>query len=314
MNKHSRIAFGDSEILALRGQKNPVIKERPYSFLVEEERTSAGLVEDVATIFLTNSECPFKCLMCDLWKNTTDISVDDGDIATQIKFAINQMPRTDHVKLYNSGNFFDLKAIPANDYSEIARLLSGFKSVTIECHPKLISSRCLDFNRMLDPQLEVAIGLETIHPEILPLLNKQMDLIDFRSSVQFLKGNGIKSRAFILLRTPYMTEEEGVKWAKRSLDFAFECGVDCCAIIPTRSGNGVLEKLENKGLFQEPIIQSLEEVIDYGVGLKMGRVFADLWDLERFSTCGKCIQERKKRLTEINLHQINLPKIECSCS
>ena len=66
--------------------------------------------------------------MCDLWKNTTDTSVDEGDIPTQIKYALDQLPKADHVKLYNSGNFFDRKAIPENDYAEIAQLLSGFKT------------------------------------------------------------------------------------------------------------------------------------------------------------------------------------------
>lgn len=313
MNKVSKIKFDDSEILALRGHKNPLKKDRPYAFLVEKERTSAGIIEDVATIFLSNSECPFRCLMCDLWKNTTERSVDEGDIPTQIRWALDQLPKADHIKLYNSGNFFDLKAIPKNDYPEIAQLLSRYKSITIECHPKLINNQCLDLDNILDPQLEVAIGLETVHPEILPLLNKQMVLDDFKGSVEFLNENGVKSRAFILLKTPYMTEEEGVEWAKRSLDFAFECGVDCCAVIPTRSGNGVLDNLLHRGLFYEPTIQSLEEVLDYGIGLRKGRVFADLWDLERFSKCDKCIEKRKQRMHEINLNQYSAPQVPCTC-
>ena len=172
MNSTERIKFDDKGILALRSLKNPVTPDRPYAYLVEKERSSSGLVDDVATIFLTNSECPFRCLMCDLWKNTTDKQMEEGDIPGQIKWALDRLPSVDHVKLYNSGNFFDLKAIPENDYPEIAQLLSGFKSVTIECHPKLINDRCLDFDKMLDPELEVAIGLETVHPDILPLLNK----------------------------------------------------------------------------------------------------------------------------------------------
>jgi asparagine synthetase B (glutamine-hydrolysing) len=39
--------------------------------LVEKESTVSGQVEDRAAIFLTNRECSFHCLMCDLWKNTT---------------------------------------------------------------------------------------------------------------------------------------------------------------------------------------------------------------------------------------------------
>ena len=79
---------------------------RPYAFLVEPERTRAGTIEDTAVIFLTNRECPFRCLMCDLWKNTTDERVPDGAIADQVEHALAHLPPACHVKLYNAGNFF----------------------------------------------------------------------------------------------------------------------------------------------------------------------------------------------------------------
>ena len=314
MNNTSKPIFDDRRIISLRGVKNPVDPGRPYAFLVEKERAVSGRIDDVITVFLTNSECPFKCMMCDLWKNTTDSPVRKGEIPEQIRWALEQLPKSNQIKLYNSGNFFDKKAIPPEDYKAITQLLSGFNSVTIECHPSLIDQRCLDFAHMLEGDLEVAIGLETVHPEILPLLNKKMEPRDFERSVTFLSDNGIRTRAFILLKTPFMSEEEGVIWAKKSLDFAFECGVECCSIIPTRAGNGTLDHLMGNGLFKEPLVSSLEEVMEYAIGLKAGRVFADLWDLERFSTCDKCIDQRKQRLNEMNLLQRVLPGIDCICS
>ena len=111
-----------------------------------------------------------------------------------------------------------------------------------------------------------------------------------------------------------MSEVEGIEWAKRSIDFAFNCGVECCAIIPTRAGNGAMENLEQKGFFQSPRISSIEEVLDYGINLKKGRVFADLWDLEQFSICDSCLDARKKRLNKQNMHQIVTPGIKCQCT
>ncbi len=43
---------------------------RPYAFLSEDERSREGAIVPVNTIFLTNRECPWHCVMCDLWKNT----------------------------------------------------------------------------------------------------------------------------------------------------------------------------------------------------------------------------------------------------
>ncbi|NIV69861.1 MAG: hypothetical protein GWN41_06955 [Phycisphaerae bacterium] len=146
----------------------------------------------------------------------------------------------------------------------------------IECHPRLIDERCLYFRDLLQPQLQVALGLETAHPDVLKKLNKRMTLEDFTCATQYLTQNDILVRAFILLKPPFLNESEGVMWAKRSIDFAFDAGTECCVIIPTRAGNGALDGLLQLGLFSPPRIESLEEVLEYGISLQQGRTFADL--------------------------------------
>src|SRR5439155_1611696 len=162
-------------------------------FLVEPEHTRDGTIEDTAVIFLTNRECPFRCLMCDLWKNTTDRRVADGAIAGEIAYALARVPPARHVELYNAGNFFDVRAIP------------------------------------------------------------------------------------------------------------------------TRAGNGALEEFQRQGQFTPPRFESLEEVLDYGLGLRRGRVFADLWDAARFYSCERCGPARAARLHAMNLTQRPAPPIACSC-
>jgi len=166
---------------------------------------------------------------------------------------------------------------------------------------------------MLEGRLQVAIGLETVHPEVLPALNKGMKLEDFKRSVEYLGTHGISIRAFILLRPPFLSEAEGLEWACRSIDFAFACGVDICSLIPVRSGNGALDLLAADGYFSEPSIRSLERVLEYGLSLGKGLVFADLWDLERFSGCSRCFSSRKDRLNRMNLTQEPVKPVSCSC-
>lgn len=309
-------SISDREILQQRGAKNTVNPEQPYAYLVEPEKAANGLVVDVATVFLTNRECPFHCLMCDLWKNTTDFTVEPGAILRQIDFALDRLPSAQHIKLYNSGNFFDRKAIPKADYRAIAKRIQAFDHVVIENHPRLCGDDCLRFRDMLgDTTLEIAMGLETIHPQILPALNKQMTLVDYTSAVNFLRGEGIAVRSFILLGLPFVTPADGLTWALRSIEFAFEVGVTCCAVIPTRVGNGTLERLAAQEQFREPKLASLEEVMQAGLELAngRGRVFVDLWDLQRFSTCDSCLDARRERLHRMNLEQQSLPTITCSC-
>jgi hypothetical protein len=251
--------------------------------------------------------------MCDLWKNTTDSPVAKGMVPRQIEWALEHLHRASHIKLYNSGSFFDHGAIPEADHREIARIISGFSSVVVESHPNFINDKCLHFRDMLAPRLHVAMGLETAHPEILRRLNKKMDLNDFSRAVRFLRKNQIPVRAFILLRPPFLSEEEGVCWAEKSIDFAFDCGAECCIIIPVRAGNGAMDILADRGYFHAPSIKSLEKVVEYGIGLKAGRVFADLWDIEKFSSCSTCADQRIKRLEIMNYTQEIVHPVICSC-
>jgi radical SAM enzyme (TIGR01210 family) len=252
--------------------------------------------------------------MCDLWKNTIDTTTVPGTIPKQIEYALERLPSVRQIKLYNSGNFFDKKAIPTQDYDGIADILAGFETVIIENHPKFINQTALEFRDKINANLQVAIGLETVHPKVLPLLNKQMTLEDFSGSVQFLKENDIFTRAFILLRPPFLDENEGIIWAKKSIDFAFEEGVECCVVIPTRSGNGALNKLKTDGYFHSPRIRSIEEVLEYGISLDKGRVFADLWDVKQFSECEICVDLRVSRMNRMNLDQNFIDKVKCSCT
>ncbi len=301
----------DRWILERRPPKQPVDPRRPYAFSVEEERTAAGQVDSVATIFLTNRECPFRCLMCDLWMHTTDDRVPDGAIPAQIRWALTQLSPARHVKLYNSGNFFDAQAIPPTDFPQIALAVTEFDTVVVENHPRLVGERCLAFRDLLEPQLEVAMGLETVHTAVLERLNKRMTLEDFARATRYLVANGIAVRAFILLRPPFLDESEGVIWAKRSIDFAFDVGVECCVIIPTRAGNGALDWLQKDGDFGPPRLESLEEVLQYGIGLRHGSVFADLWDCERFAPYELDGPDRVARMRQMNLTQETNRVVRC---
>ncbi|HEX5442352.1 MAG TPA: radical SAM protein [Pirellulales bacterium] len=298
-------------IVGLRPAKNRVDPRRPYAFHVERERAACGAVVDVATIFLTNRECPWRCLMCDLWKNTTDQSVPVGALPEQIDFALSRLPAARHVKLYNSGNFFDAAAVPPADHPAIADRVRHFERVVVENHPKLCGEACVRFRDLLGKPLEVAMGLETIHPEVLPRLNKQMTLDDFSRAADFLRNHEINIRAFILLRPPFLDERSGLEWAVRSVGWAFQRGVECCAIIPTRGGNGIMDQLHAAGEFAPPALPSLERSLAEGLALNQGRVLVDLWDIERLFDCPTCSPARADRLSRMNLSQTIEPPVTC---
>ena len=300
---------------------------------------------------------------------------------------LDDRPALRQIKLYNSGSFFDPRAIPPEDHVAIAERVHAFERVIVECHPALVGDSALKFRDLLsvahagdpnspnseltsDPsqppsrrsgalarreggegnsapapaatlpsfggvgggfvsapdalkitasgasagqKLEVAMGLETAHPQVLEKLNKRMTLDQFRRAADLLRENDIALRVFVLVKPPFLDESEALHWAKRSMDFAFDCGATAVSLIPTRLGNGALDTLTERGEFSPPKLATLEAALEYGIGLKHARVFADLWDLEKFSDCKECFQRRRARLHAMNLRQINLPQGTCRC-
>jgi radical SAM enzyme (TIGR01210 family) len=309
----------DRWILQRRGARNVLDSSTPYLFLCEDERSDLGDVVSVATIFLTNRECPWRCVMCDLWRNTLTTTVSPGAIPAQIDYALARMPASQQIKLYNSGSFFDPAAIPPEDYLAIAERTRSFARLIVEAHPAFVTEKCVRFRDMLPsdghnlPRLEIAIGLETIDPSVLPRLNKRMSLEQFARAAGFLAAHDIALRVFLLVDPPFVDPAEAMPWLERSIVFAFECGASVVSLIPTRTGNGALDSLRTTGDFVPPRLETLERALDYGVGLGRGRVFADLWDLERFSECALCFEARVARLAQINLTQAPLARVPCAC-
>jgi len=303
----------DKWVVDRRPPRAPGDPYRPYAFLVEEECSADMEVVPVATVFLTNRECPWRCVMCDLWKNTLTNSAPSGAIPIQIDFALARLSAARQIKLYNSGSFFDLQAIPKKDYAAIASKLECFERTIVESHPSLVSERCLQFRDILSNQLEVAMGLETAHPSVLDRLNKKMTLKQFSDAASYLRKNEIDLRVFILVQPPFMRPEESLHWAQRSLDFAFDCGATAATLIPTRGGNGAMESLALSGEFVQPAIATVEAALGYGLSLARGRVFVDLWDIpNRQDTCQHCLADRVARLHRMNLFQKILPTVDCT--
>lgn len=305
----------DRLILSRRGPKALVDESRAYATAYEDEPDPSGRLLASAAIFLTNRECPFRCLMCDLWTHTLDATVSPGAIPGQIAGALASLPPLEQVKLYNAGSFFDPGAIPPADDKAIAALVGHMKRVVVESHPAFLrgahGDRCLRLRETLAGRLEVAVGLETANADVLAKLNKRMTVPSFVEAAGFLRTHDIDLRVFILLKPPFMSEAEGVEWACRSIDLAIDCGASACSIIPTRGGNGAMEGLDEP--FVPPLLSSLEQAVEYGLRRASCRMFADTWDVERLFTC-RCSSARSSRLHRMNVEQRIPEPIPCDCT
>jgi len=338
-------AARDRFVLDRRGPRRAVDPWAAPRVVIDPEPDRDGGVVDVATLFLTGRECRWRCVMCDLWRDTLETDTPPGAIPHQIErglAALAQPPAGPaeargirHLKLYNAGSFFDDRAVPSDDDAAIARAVAGMSRLTVESHPRLVGDRTWRFRDRLTPSLDVAMGLETAHPDALARLNKGCTLDDFALAARALTAHGVGLRVFLLVHPPFVPAGEQVAWLLRSIDVAIDAGASVIALIPTRGdpagdvraggsgavgaaaggggGAGAMATLAAEGLFLPPTLATLEDAAAQSIRHAAGRarVIADLWDLAAFAACPACLDARRARLQRLNLEQRVPEAIEC---
>lgn len=281
----------------------------PAGFLWEEEWQGGTRILPGLTVFLANRECPWRCVMCDLWRGAAAGRVGPDDIVAQVDVALasRRGRRMDWIKLYNAGSFFDAGAIPPSCHAGIARRCDGIGRLVVESHPALVGSPVESLLGMLADgvRLEVAMGLETAHPLAHERLNKRTSPADFVEAAARLKGMGVGARMFVLTRPPFVEIGHALEWLLRSVDFALEAGADPVVVIPTRGGNGAMERLRAAGEWDEAPLEWLEHAVHHGRARGGGRVLADTWDLERRAVWDPSVRALLGRLQRLNRGGVN---------
>lgn len=295
----------------------------------EPERWPDGTAAPSLTVFLAGAECPFTCVFCDLWRATLHGRTPQGALPAQLRQALegwrseSSVPeRRTRIKLYNASNFFDPRAVPSEDLPELARLVEPFPHVTVENHPRLTDGRCRDFQQRMAGRLEVALGLETIHPQALPRLNKRISVSDFDRAAERLQDWDLDLRVFVLVGSPFIPRAESLEWTVATVEHALDRGARLVALNPVRGGNGEMERLAATGDFTPPTLGDVEDALDACLDLPRAReavVVADLWDVEPLASCPECCPEcsgaRIERLRRLNLTGRPEPRVECgACS
>ena len=254
--------------------------------------------------------------MCDLWKHTSNTPLPPGHAPTQLRTALAKLETNsdrpiEQVKIYNSGSFFDSRAIYPSDYPSLAESLSCYSRVIVENHPRLTGHPVKVFNDRLNSSLEIAMGLESADDKLLDKLNKRFSLNDYKRACDFLGSNNIAHRAFIMVQPPFIHPEDALELCIKTVEFAFDQDASCASLIPSRATTGAMHSLQRTGDFAQPSLAMLEQCFSNALELNRGRVFVDLWDLEMFSHCKTCFNLRRNRLNDMNNSQRVIPKPEC---
>ena len=154
------------------------------------------------------------------------------------------------VKIFTSGSFLDPKEVNQDCAKKIITFLSerGIPEVTLESRPEYIKKDYLEELVGIGVQIEVAIWLESSNNRILQhSINKGFTFEDFLSASEVLKKLGIKNKAYIMIKPPFVTEKEAIHDAINSAR-SIENIADVISFNPmTVHKNTIVEYLWNKG-------------------------------------------------------------------
>ena len=143
------------------------------------------------------------------------------------------------------------------------------------------------------------------------LVEQRFTLERFAEAAKALDDRGVALRVFLLISPPFIPSHEQDAWLLHSIDAAFSCGASVVSLVPTRPGNGAIERLATAGWFRAPHLEDIERsCVGPGHGGSWTS-FVDAWDLERFAQCSHCTGARRDRLQDMNLEQIVLPQCPC---
>jgi radical SAM enzyme (TIGR01210 family) len=202
--------------------------EEPTRVWLDEDLTPTG-VRDSLTIILNTGGCRWAraggCTMCGYVAESVEGGAVSHDALTkQLETAVEyeeteaqiQCPL---VKIYTSGSFLDEREIGPETRNLIAETFADRERVVVESLPDFVNAeKCRDFTDR-GISLDVAIGLETATDRIRhDCVNKYFDFEDFIAAAEAATAGDAGTKAYLLMKPPFLSESEAIEDMVRSVD------------------------------------------------------------------------------------------------
>jgi archaeosine synthase beta-subunit len=262
------------------------------------------------------------CSMCGYAKDTLGRSATPVELRSQLDGVLRAYRDEPYVKFYTSGSFLDDREVdPASREAFLGAFAGRARRVLFETLPEFAQPATLDPLRAAFPgEIEVALGLESTQPVILQkFINKGAPPSDYLAAGDRVRSLGLKAKAYLLLKPPYLTEGESIEDVVRSVGVAAE-HFDAISINPVHIQNGtVVEWLYRRGRYRPPWLWSLLEAMQRGADVRGTTrlvTFPTAGGLARGPhNCGQCDRAVLDALETASLDQSfgGLAGPECEC-
>ena len=227
-----------------------------------------GLLRRLKIILVSNGCSVPTCTMCPFTNENNYGLRENADQAMldQVREALEESKRDirpDCIALYNDGSFFAPHELSENARRAIAEMVaeSGVSLLTVESLPQFITEdRLLPFLDALGGvMLEIGLGLQSAHPIVRELcVNTSFDNATFEHTVNLLLRHNVRVKTYVMLKPPFLTEEEAVTDAVNTIAYCQEIGIPYVTLCPTRIAPHTLAwDLMKAGVYEPPNLWSI---------------------------------------------------------
>ncbi|MCI4368187.1 MAG: archaeosine biosynthesis radical SAM protein RaSEA [Thermoplasmata archaeon] len=262
------------------------------------------------------------CSMCGYSKDTLGRSATPEELAEQLAHALARYQGEPYVKVYTSGSFLDDREVDPVSRGRIVGAFAGkARRFLFETLPEFITeANLLPLKEAFPGELEVAQGLESTQPEVLArFVNKGSTPQEYLEAADRVRALGLQAKGYLLLKPPYLTENEAAHDVARSIELAAS-RFDTLSVNPVHIQNGtVVEWLFRRGRYRPPWLWSLVDVLREGARIRNSTrlvSFPTAGGLPRGPhNCGECDRAVLEAIEEASLSQEfgPLDALDCAC-
>ena len=270
------------------------------------------------------------CTMCSYLLDGTSMNPTSDEFLNQFLEAMRKLENATSplsVKIYTSGSFLDTEEIPIEARNLILTEIANdarIKEVVLESRPEYVQDSILEEMRSLlgNRSIELAMGLESSSDLIRSLcINKNFDFAAFKEAVDIGEKYEIGTRAYVLLKPPFLTERDALLDAQKTISDAIDAGATTVSLNPVNvQSNTLVESLWKKQKYRPPWLWSVVAVLQYAHEAAKGAANVVCDPVAPGKTrgthnCGKCDASIVSAIRQFSLTQNvqTFDGLQCEC-